>query len=135
MKLFFFLLFIFQFSYANDQTFIDKQSHLQWQDSSSAEEKEDKWAMSGSYCRTLNLGGYRDWRLPSIAELQTLVPVAQGKISGKKLQHNSLSDYWTNEEYKEDDTNAWEIYMGTGHHFFNDKCETAHVRCVRVLSH
>ncbi len=59
------------------------------------------------------------------------MPIAQNKVDGKKLQYNSTSDYWTNEEYKEDDGDAWEIHIGSTHHFHNDKCENANVRCVR----
>jgi len=118
-------------SFAEPQTFIDVSNHLEWQDTPSAEEKEEKWSMSRSYCRSLTLGGHRDWRLPSVNELQTLVLIAQNKVDGKKLQYNSTSDYWTNEEYKEDDGDAWEIHIGSAHHFHNDKCENANVRCVR----
>jgi hypothetical protein len=31
------------------------------------------WSQAAYYCRTLTLGGLRDWRLPSIDELQQLV--------------------------------------------------------------
>jgi hypothetical protein len=31
------------------------------------------WSQAGYYCRALSLGGFRDWRLPSIDELQQLV--------------------------------------------------------------
>ena len=31
------------------------------------------WSQAGYHCRALSLGGFRDWRLPSIDELQQLV--------------------------------------------------------------
>jgi hypothetical protein len=31
------------------------------------------WSQAANYCRALTLGGFRDWRLPSIDELQQLV--------------------------------------------------------------
>jgi len=35
------------------------------------------WSQAAYYCRTLTLGGYHDWELPSIDDLQRLVgPVA-----------------------------------------------------------
>jgi len=37
------------------------------------------WSQAAYYCRSLTLGGLRDWRLPSIDELQQLVgPSANG---------------------------------------------------------
>jgi Protein of unknown function (DUF1566) len=51
-----------------------------WQDPSSAKiwATSDNgsgvsWSQAAYYCRTLTLGGLRDWRLPSIDELQGLV--------------------------------------------------------------
>ena len=132
MKSIFLFFFFYTLNFAAGQTFVDLQNHLEWQDTPSAEEKEEKWEMSKSYCKSLHLGNHNDWRPPTVEELQTLVPIAQNKIKGKKLQYNSTSDYWTSEEYKEDDANAWEIHIGSGHHFYNDKCETANVRCVRT---
>jgi hypothetical protein len=31
------------------------------------------WSQAGRYCSALSLGGFHDWRLPSIEELQQLV--------------------------------------------------------------
>ena len=132
MKYFIFLLSLSSLTFAAPQSFIDKKYHLEWQDTSSAEEKEEKWSMSISYCRTLNFLNHRDWRLPTIEELQTIVPVVQNPKDDKKLNYSSESDYWTSEEFKEDNEDAWAIHMGTGHLFHNDKCETANVRCVRT---
>jgi len=49
----------------------DSQSGLTWQVTPS--ENGMKWADAKSYCSNLSLGGYSDWRLPSIDELRSLV--------------------------------------------------------------
>jgi ABC-type uncharacterized transport system substrate-binding protein len=127
-------LFIFSFSlFAHEQSFMDHKNHLQWQDTLSAQEKEEKWSMSNSYCRSLKLETKQDWRLPTIKELQTIISVVQNPSDEKKFHYSDENDYWTSEEFKEDDADAWAIHMGSGHLFHNDKCESAHVRCVRTL--
>ena len=131
MKNIIFLLFLSSLSLAVQQSFIDKEHHLEWQDTKSAQEKEEKWSMSNSYCHSLKLLDHHDWRLPTIEELQTIVSISQNPKDDKKFNYSNESDYWTSEEFKEDDADAWAIHMGTGHLFHNDKCETANVRCVR----
>lgn len=126
------LFFIFVSSlFAQEQTFVDKEHHLEWQDTLSTQEKEEKWSMSRSYCGSLKLAGHRDWRLPTIAELHTIISIVQNPSEKRKFQYSNENDYWTSEEYKEDDTEAWAIHIQSGHLFHNDKCDTSHVRCVR----
>lgn len=129
MKIITILLFIYTFSFAQG-SFIDKENHLQWQDSPDVE-KEEKWAMSKKYCKTLHYLGYNDWRLPTIAELKTITDVVQHPKPGKKFEYGTEAGYWSSEEYEEDDLNAWAVYMQTAHLFWDDKCEDAYRRCVR----
>ena len=131
MKILFLTLFLFYTLQAQENTFVDMKTHLEWQDTKDTQDKEQIWKMSKKYCQSLHVKDHDDWRLPTLKELTTLISATQNK----KLQYSSTSEYWTINDYEEDDTNAWEIYMGTGHQFYNDKCETAHVRCVRSLPH
>lgn len=126
------LIFLHTLAYANEQngSFIDSAHHLEWQDSVDVE-REEKWVMSKSYCKSLRLLGYNDWRLPTIKELQSIIEIVQTPKQNEKFQYGTSSAYWTSEEYKEDKLNAWAIYMHTGHLFWNDKCDTASIRCVR----
>ena len=49
----------------------DPYSGYMWQNPSRAE--VHTWFEANDYCSNLNLGGYQDWRLPSISELRTLI--------------------------------------------------------------
>ena len=42
------------------------------------------WSQAANYCRALTLGGFRDWRLPSIEELQQLV-APSANVSGYRI--------------------------------------------------
>ncbi len=132
MKYIFSFLIFFSSLFAQEGSFLDNEHHLEWQDTQSAQEKEEKWSMSRSYCRSLKLAGHRDWRLPTISELQSIILVVQNPSDEKKFQYSNENDYWTSEEFKEDDSEAWAIHMRSGHLFHNDKCDTSHVRCVRT---
>jgi hypothetical protein len=51
-------------------TFTDSASGLTWPTGNPG---PLSWADAQAYCAGLTLGGHRDWRLPTIAELRTLV--------------------------------------------------------------
>jgi hypothetical protein len=55
----------------DDGTIYDTKTNLTWQQSSSSKEYNLKNAHK--YCRKLRLAGHRDWRLPTIEELKTLI--------------------------------------------------------------
>jgi len=111
----------------NRDSFVDKKNNLQWEDTIHTEENDIKWAMAKSYCSSLFLDGYDDWRLPTKKELILLVPF----VKEHKLSYGTLGSYWSSQEYEEDDLNAWAVYLDTAHAFDDDKCNTASVRCVR----
>jgi murein DD-endopeptidase MepM/ murein hydrolase activator NlpD len=53
-----------------DGTITDMTTGLMWQQT---ESKAMTWERALAYCESLDLGGYRDWRLPNIRELLSLV--------------------------------------------------------------
>lgn len=54
-----------------NQTWIDPQSRLMWQVMPTGGKMT--WNSARSHCPTLKIGGYSDWRLPSISELRSLL--------------------------------------------------------------
>ncbi|MBF0237055.1 MAG: DUF1566 domain-containing protein, partial [SAR324 cluster bacterium] len=49
------------------QTVVDRQTGLEWQ---KTDEGKKTWNAAVSYCEGLRLGGYEDWRLPAVKELE-----------------------------------------------------------------
>jgi hypothetical protein len=62
----------------------DSKTGLTWQDNSAVKETKMTWQDTKSYCSELNLGGYSDWRLPNIKELQSIVDIRKYKPAIKK---------------------------------------------------
>lgn len=54
----------------NDDVWTDSSTGLMWQNS---DDQGYTWDAAKSCCENLLLGGYNDWRLPSISELRSLV--------------------------------------------------------------
>jgi len=111
------------------ETVIDTALKLQWHDNAAAEDRDTVWRDAKSYCANLELGGFNDWQLPTRDELLGLYKAVQsGEV---KLDHAAISGYWTSEVNRKMPINAWAIYWGNGHVFDTDRCDEAHVRCVR----
>jgi len=53
-----------------EQAFRDLDRGLMWARRDNA--RDISWARAGSYCEDLTLGGFDNWQLPSLAELETL---------------------------------------------------------------
>ncbi len=52
---------------------VDRATNLVWQDSRDIVEKNFQWGGAVQYCKELSLGEYKDWRVPTITELLTIV--------------------------------------------------------------
>ncbi len=57
----------------NNGTMTDLRSGLTWLKDANCAGKALNWGDANSFCKTLKKGGYEDWRMPSKAELESLV--------------------------------------------------------------
>jgi hypothetical protein len=134
MKLFFLWFFAVSLCWAaqwerSGESVMDTAAGLQWHDDKNAESRDTVWRDAKSYCANLELEGFYDWRLPTRKELQGLASaVRSGEV---QMTHAAMNAYWTSEIYKKMPINAWAVYWGNGHTFDTDRCDEAHVRCVR----
>jgi hypothetical protein len=78
-------------------------------------------------CRALNIGGYRDWFLPSKDELNLMYT----NLKARGLGGFSDSWYWSSSEHSS--SHAWSQYFSTGSQSSFGKNLTASVRAVRAF--
>jgi hypothetical protein len=94
------------------------------------------WAAAKTYCTDLVLGGFGDWRLPSVVELRAIV----GHASGWEIAIDSVAFpdtpiqgtgyYWSSTAYMAGTTAAWMVAVSGSLQDFTISMQ-GRVRCVR----
>ena len=105
--------------------YITKIGNKMWQDQAINARKKFKWHAALKYCKNLSLGGYSDWRLPSIKTLKELY------THKSKLKNVSSSYYWSSATYANSTSYAWYVYFKYGFSLNGNKTRYYYVRCVR----
>ncbi len=114
-------------------TWIDPKTGLEWQRESPG---RMNWNEANEYSDALALAGKRDWRLPSLAELESLLDRTKSRPDGRPpLRHevpfrDTLS-YWSSTTFEEDTRTAWIVMFDGAYVLSYYKSNLYHVRCVR----
>ena len=96
-----------------DGTVTDQMTGLMWQ---ATEIRPEKWQQALAYCNQLDLGGYSDWRLPTIKELSTLVDESRANpaIDTTFFPGTRSSSYWSSTTFTEHPGFAWHVRFDNG---------------------
>lgn len=115
----------------NGDTVIDSVTRLVWQHS--APVTTMTLSEARSYCTQLNLGGFANWRLPTLVELSSLVDygVLQPAIEITAFPNTVKDAYWTGTRSSRDAAAAWTVDFNIGQ-TWDGYTETSKksVRCV-----
>jgi hypothetical protein len=114
-----------------DGTVTDTSTSLTWQKASSSGKT---WEQALAYCENLQLGGYTDWRLPTIKELQSLVNYYNRyspAINTAYFPDTDSSFYRSSTTSASSTGDAWGVHFGDGHGNYGDKSNSLYVRAVR----
>lgn len=115
-----------------DGTYIvtDNITNLVWQKQDDATGRT--WEAAISYCESLSLGSFTDWRLPNVKELGSLVDDSRVGPSIDPLFTGTISSgYWSSTTYAGSTTSAWDVYFNSGSTLYYSKTGSYYVRCVR----
>lgn len=114
-------------------TVTDKLTGLVWQklDDNVGRNWNDAW----TYCHALTLLNKKDWRLPTIHELTSIVDYSAQNptINTTSFPDTNSSFYWSATTLATDITSgfAWYVNFFDGSNGYHDKSTGSYVRCVR----
>lgn len=97
-----------------------------------------EWDDAELYCKELALGGYDDWRLPTLEELEVIVDydaVGDVRINAVAFSNTLKKHYWTSTEYRGKLNTHWYIHFELGHQGYARDYNLYEVRCVRELGY
>jgi hypothetical protein len=130
--------------YPSGDTFIDKNTGLMWQNEDSEPIYKpwlEEYSINGTpyteypaieYCNNLNLGGYTNWRLPTIEELRTIFDATKEEsfyvIDGVRGLDGSC---WTSSEISENSIYAIDFRNGYEFYQYTAAGSYSIVKCVR----
>lgn len=131
-----------------DEIVTDHITGLQWQDDAEAVSTSKPWLTAANnvapytdtsgdsattYCTNLALGGYTDWRLPTIKELLSLSDYEQTSPSIDSIFKNPVSTfYWSSTTDANDNSRARYVSFNYGTQSVLSKINSRYVRCVRA---
>ena len=117
----------------NGEVVTDKLSSLMWQRSDDGQKKS--WSEAKDYCASLKLLGHKDWRLPSIDELVSIVDKKKfAPAIDRKAFECKNAYYWSATEATDKGaklTDARGVMFKNGNHMRYFKDYKDYVRCVR----
>jgi len=110
-------------------TWIDPKTGLEWQCESPG---EMTWHDTLSYARSLSLGGKDDWRLPTLAELESLLDRTRYRpVMREEVPFRDQRSYWSFTTFGHPTQNAWIVMFDGAYVLSYCKSNLYHVRCVR----
>ena len=114
-------------------TWEDPETGLEWQYESPG---EMSWPDALAYARALELDGKNDWRLPSVAELETLLDrgvlyYELRPIVRRNVPFRDDLSYWSSTTFQEGTNNAWIVMFDGAYVLSYYKSNKYNVRCVR----
>jgi len=110
----------------------DNNTGLVWEQAPDATTRT--WVQSIIYCVNKNVGGTRGWRLPSVAELASLInpTLAQPFVPASVFTGVQLEFYWSATKAADAPLpSAWFVDFFGGTAFEHDKNFSGHAWCVR----
>jgi hypothetical protein len=94
------------------------------------------WYEARDYAKSLSLGRKEDWRLPALAELESLLDRTKGRSDGRPPMREEVPfrdnlPYWSSTTFERHTKNAWIVMFDGAYVLSYYKSNSYYVRCVR----
>ena len=114
-------------------TWKDPKTGFEWQCESPG---EMTWHEAREYAKSLLLDGKNDWRLPTLAELESLLDRTKVRSDGRPLMREEVPfrdnvSYWSSTTFERHTKNAWIVMFDGAYVLSYYKSNSYSVRCVR----
>ena len=114
-------------------TWKDSKTGLEWQCESPG---EMTWHDAQEYAKSLSLDGRHDWRLPTLAELESLLDRTKARADGRPPMREEVPfrdnlSYWSSTTFERHTKTAWIVMFDGAYVLSYYKSNSYHVRCVR----
>ncbi|MFA6435282.1 MAG: DUF1566 domain-containing protein [Elusimicrobiales bacterium] len=119
---------------AGSSVTVDDLTGLIWASTGSSNGALVTWANAISSCENSTFGGYSDWRLPNIKELQSIVNYGTAgapRITAAAFPSTASSAYWSSTICSDLTSDAFDVNFNLGEVYHAAVGTTAYVRCVR----
>ena len=113
----------------SDTRVLPNGKRLMWQKEGSSETMVHSSAEK--YCKDSNVGGYKDWRLPTVEELFSLVDYTKKDPAINELFKCNSNWYWTSTIYAGGSGSAWVVGFNGGYVYWSSRDDGLYVRAVR----
>lgn len=126
----------------NNEAVLDKETGLVWEQTPAAIPRLS-WAATREFCLDSSKGGRKGWRLPTVAELSSLIdpsvptpgPTLPPGHPFLNVQSGnpgaSLVFYWSATTHPSTTSAAWAVSFGDGHPYGFPKTNLGYAWCVR----
>jgi len=93
------------------------------------------WNEAIEYCKSLHLAELKDWRLPTIQELFSLINFMKSNpaIDDTIFPNTVSSYYWSSTTGADYAVDAWRVYFHNGNVYYSGKYNAYYVRAVRTI--
>ena len=114
-------------------TWKDPKTGLEWQWESPG---EMTWDEAQKYAKSLSLDDKENWRLPSLAELESLLDRTKARPDGRppvreEVPFRDELSYWSSTTFERHTKNAWIVMFDGAYVLSYYKSNLYSVRCVR----
>ncbi len=133
MRIIFMMTVVLSIVMAEPTMVKDPKNNLIWEDTLHASEVRVTQSEAESYCKTLTLGTFDNWRLPTLPELLSIVDYTHYKPAilkeFKHVENDTL--YWSSTVYVRSAGDFWGVVFHDGSTKSSSEIYDRYVRCVR----